>query len=417
MFKPFSVFVGSRNTRAGRRGFVSFISVLSMLGMVLGVAAMITVLSVMNGFDYELKQRILGIVPHVTITSEQGFDDWQSTARPILEQAQVDNAAPFTQGQAMLSRHGTMHGVMVTGVVPEFERSVSILASHMVGGRLSDLQPGSKGIVLGDLLARGLGVTLGDKLTVLVPEAQVSSTGGAPKIVPKLTGFEVVGVFRVGAEVDSIQAFVHLGDAGSLFGYQAGQAQGIRLQLSDWYAAGKTSRQLESLLPDGSEVSNWTISHGSLFSAIKLEKTMVSLLLLLIVAVAAFNIVATLIMMVTEKQADIAILRAMGASAGQVMRVFVVQGMIIGLLGTVCGVILGVTLALNIAELVAWFESVLGLRVFDPQVYFISRLPAQLQWGDVIMIGSLSFVLSLVATLYPSWRAARVEPAQALRYE
>ena len=413
MFKPFSLFVGIRNTRAGRRGFVSFISVLSMVSMVLGVAAMITVLSVMNGFDFELKQRILGIVPHVTVTSKAGFDDWQAVAKPLAAQHQVEYAAPFVQGQAMLTRRGSMRGVLVTGIEPEHERKVSILAAHMIDGRLTNLTSGQNGIVLGDLLARSMGVSTGDKITMLVPEPDAGST----RIVPKLKGFEVVGVFRVGAEVDSAQAYIHIDDAAPLFGYASNRVQGIRLQLSDWYYAGITSRELAAKLPDNYQVRSWTDSHGSLFAAIKLEKTMVGLLLMLIVAVAAFNIVATLIMMVTDKQADIAILRAMGASARQVMWVFVVQGLIIGVLGTMVGVGLGVTLALNIAELVAWFESIFGLQMFNPQVYFISHLPSQLQWGDVTLIGLLALALSLVATLYPSWRAAQTEPAQALRYE
>ncbi|WP_022962387.1 lipoprotein-releasing ABC transporter permease subunit [Halopseudomonas pelagia] len=414
MFRPLPFFIGLRYTRAKRRNhFISFISLISMLGLTLGVMVMILVLSVMNGFDRELRTRILGMVPHATISSEQPMDDWQTLATRLEEHPQVIAAAPFIQLQGMLTHNGSVAPVLVNGVIPDAEKHVSIIEQHMTEGALSDLQDGEFGIIIGELIAKRFGVQVGDKLTFVLPEASVTPAG----VFPRLKRFTVAGVFKVGAELDSSLAMIHAGDAARLSRWQPGQMQGLRVKLDDLFQAPKVAWDLALTLPGNYYAQDWTRTHGNLFAAIRMEKTMIGLLLLLIVAVAAFNIISTLVMVVTDKKSDIAILRTLGASPGTIMGIFMVQGSVIGVIGTLAGGVLGVLAALNVSAMVAGLESLFGVQFLSSDVYFISYLPSQLIWNDVVLICLTALGMSFAATLYPAWRASRTEPAEALRYD
>jgi len=410
---PLPLWIGLRYLAAKRRNhFISFISASSMVGMTLGVAVLILVLSVMNGFDRELRERILGMVPHAVLFERGGIQDWQSLAKEVEQIPGVAGAAPLTRLQGMLGFGGRVHGAMVTGIEPEAESRVSILPNHIKEGQLSDLQPGSYKVFLGELLARQLNVKLGDKVTLLLPEATLSPAG----VLPRIKRLEVAGVFAVGAELDSSLAIIHLADAAKLERLPA-EAQSLRIKFDNLFSAPQGVWSIVNQLDGDYSASDWTRTHGNLFQAIKMEKTMIGLLLLIIVAVAAFNIISTLVMAVTDKQADIAILRTMGARPGTIMRIFMVQGLAIGVIGVALGTLLGVLAALGISDLVAGLERLFGMQVLSSDVYFISYLPSQLIWSDVILISSASLLLSFLATLYPSWRAAKVQPAEALRYE
>ncbi|WP_439888153.1 lipoprotein-releasing ABC transporter permease subunit [Pseudomonas sp. MBLB4123] len=414
MFRPLSIFIGSRYTRAKRRNhFISFISLTSMIGLALGVLAMIVVLSVMNGFQKEMSSRILGMVPHASIANEQALDDWQAVAEVAGRHPQVLAAAPFAELEGMLSHRGAMQPIQLQGIDPRFESRVSILPQHMLQGRLDDLEAGEFGVVIGEITARRFQLKVGDKLTLIVPELG-SVPGG---VVPRMQRINVVGVFKVGAELDSSLALINVADAAQIQRLAPGQVQSLRLKLKDLYEAPQVSAEVAAQLGEGYRASDWTQTQGSLFSAMKMEKTMIGLLLLLIVAVAAFNIIATLIMVVADKGADIAILRTLGATPRQIMGIFMVQGTVIGTVGTLIGGVLGVLAALNVSQLVGWIERISGQEVLSSDVYFISNLPSQLLLSDVVLICSAALVLSFLATLYPSWRAAQVQPAEALRYE
>ena len=414
MFRPLPFFIGLRYTRAKRRNhFISFISLISMLGLTLGVLVMILVLSVMNGFDRELRTRILGMVPHATINGYQPIGNWEALASSLEEHPEVDAAAPYIQLQGMLTHDGSVAPVLVNGIIPEAEQRVSIIDQHMEQGALADLVDGEFGIIIGELTANRFGVRVGDKLTFVLPEASVTPAG----VFPRLKRFEVKGVLKVGAELDGSLAIIHAGDAARLSRWPAGQMQGIRVKLHDLFQAPTVSWELVSGLSGDYYAQDWTRSHGNLFAAIRMEKTMIGLLLLLIVAVAAFNIISTLVMVVTDKKADIAILRTLGASPGTIMGIFMVQGSVIGVVGTLMGGILGVLAALNVSGLVAGLENLLGMQFLSSDVYFISYLPSQLIWNDVILICSAALGMSFLATLYPAWRASRTEPAEALRYD
>ncbi len=414
MFRPLPVFIGLRYTGAKRRNhFISFISAMSMAGLVLGVMVLIIVLSVMNGFDRELRQRILGMVPHATITSAYGtMTDWESIKSKVEAVPGIEAAAPFIDAQGMLTNQGQVKGVMLYGIDPELEQRVSILDEHMESGQLTDLKPGEFGIVLGEILARQLGASIGDKVTVVLPEASINPAG----VFPRLKRFTVTGLFAVGADLDASLAFINIKDAARFMRISEG-VQGLRLQTKDLFAAPRLAWEAAMTLPGRYYVRDWTQTHGRLFQAIQMEKTMIGLLLVLIIAVAAFNIVATLVMVVTDKQSDIAILRTFGATPGMIMRIFMVQGCVIGLIGTGLGVVLGILGALNVASIVGWIESMLGIHFLSPDVYFISYLPSELLWQDVVSIAVASLLLSFLATLYPAWRASRTQPAEALRYE
>ena len=414
MFRPLAIYIGLRYTRAKRRNqFISFISLTSMIGLSLGVLAMILVLSVMNGFQKEMSSRILGMLPHASLNGVQPLDDWRAVAATAAQHPQVIGVAPLTQLDGMLSFRGMMQPVQIDGVLPAVEAKVSIVARHLVRGKLENLVAGEQGIVIGDLTARRFRVSVGDNLTLIVPEASTGAAG----ITPRLQRFTVVGIFKVGAELDSSLALINVVDAAAMQRLPEGTVPGIRLALKDLYQAPQVSKALVAELGAGYRADDWTHTQGSLFSAMKMEKTMIGLLLLLIVAVAAFNIIATLIMVVADKGGDIAILRTLGATPRQIMAIFMVQGSVIGLVGTLIGTALGVLAALNVSALVAWLESFAGQQVMSSDVYFISSLPSDLQWLDVVLICSAALILSFLATLYPSWRAAQVQPAEALRYE
>ena len=412
---PYELLVGLRYTRAKRRNhFISFISLISMAGIALGVAALIVVLSVMNGFQKELRTRILGVASHIQVTAINGeLHNWLEVGRQTLQHPEVKAAAPFVQAQAMLSRDETVRGTLVRGIIPELEDKVADFGRFMKAGKLENLQPGGFGIVLGSDLANAMGVTLEDKVTMIAPQGTVTPAG----VVPRLRSFTVVGIFEAGMyEYDSGLALIDMSDAQLLYRLGDG-VSGVRLKLDDLFRAPRVARELVPLIQEDAYISDWTRSHANFFRAVQIEKNMMFIILSLIVAVAAFNIVSTLVMAVTDKQADIAILRTLGASPRSIMAVFVVQGALIGVIGLGLGVVGGVALALNIDVVVPFIERVLGTQFLAKDVYYISQLPSELQWGDVTGITAIAFVLALAATLYPSWRASRVNPAEALRYE
>ncbi|MDD3609811.1 MAG: lipoprotein-releasing ABC transporter permease subunit [Halothiobacillaceae bacterium] len=415
MFRPFELFIGLRYTRAKRRNhFISFISLTSMIGIAVGVMALIVVISVMNGFEKELRERILGMASHATVSGPlERLSDWRAVEKRIEGAPHVLALAPYVQAEAMLSAQPNVSGAIVRGVLPDAEDRVTDIVASMKAGRLDALQAGGYGIVLGQELADSLGVGLGDAVMLITSNISVTPVGA----LLRERRFTVVGIFQVGMyEYDRGTAFVHLTDAQKLF--RLGEdVSGLRLQLDDMFAAPRIARDLAAQLGPEFWVSDWTRRHANFFRAVKTERTVMFVILALIVAVAAFNIVSTLVMVVQDKQADIAILRTLGATPGAVMRVFMVQGTLIGVVGTLIGVVLGVLLALNVETLVPALEELLGRKFLPPDVYYISELPSQMKWSDVARIAGLSFVLSVLATLYPAWRASRTQPAEALRYE
>lgn len=413
--QPYELFVGLRYTRAKRRNhFISFISLISMAGITLGIWALIDVLSVMNGFQREIRTRILSVVSHVQITGAEGvLPNWQSVAADSAKHPEVLASAPYVQAQGLLSFGENVRGAIIRGIEPEAERKVADIDKHMKVGALTDLRPGEFGIVLGADLARALRVIRGDKLVLIAPRGQVTPAG----IVPRLKQFTVVGIFEVGHyEYDSGLALIDLADAQKL--YQLGDAvSGVRLKIRDLLQAPRVARELAQMISADAYVSDWTQQNANFFRAVEIEKRMMFLILTLIVAVAAFNIVSTLVMVVTDKQSDVAILRTLGASPASIMKIFIVQGTIIGTVGTLLGVVIGVITALNIDVIVPFIEHAFHVQFLSREVYYISELPSELQWGDVTVIAAMSFVLTLLATLYPSFRASRIKPAEALRYE
>ena len=413
--QPFELFIGLRYTRSrSRNRFVSFISAVSVIGVALGMTVLITVLSVMNGFQREIRARILGVASHVQVTGpENRLANWRLTEREALQHPQVVAAAPFVAEQGLLSGARAVRGAFVRGVLPEAEDRVADIGRHMKAGRLDALVPGEFGIVLGQELARALGAIPGDKVVLIAPQGQVTPAG----ILPRLKQFTVVGVFGVDHhEFDSGLALVHLEDAQKL--YRLGDdVSGVRLKLRDLFEAPRVARDLSRSLTGDFYVSDWTRQHANFFRAVEIEKRMMFFIVFLIIAVAAFNIVSSLVMAVKDKQADIAILRTLGASPASVMKVFLIQGTLVGIVGTALGLIGGVLLAANVDVVVPAIESVLGFKFLAKDVYYISELPSELRLDDVVLTGVFSFVVSVLATIYPSWRASRVNPAEALRYE
>jgi lipoprotein-releasing system permease protein len=407
--------IGLRYTRAKRRNhFISFISLISMAGIALGVAALIVVLSVMNGFQQELRARILGVVSHVQIFgADNRLERWQQTAAEAARDPHVIAAAPFVSAQGMLTFGQAVRGAVVRGILPRDEERVAQFGKHMRAGSLDALKPGGFGIVLGVDLARALGVLPGDKVALIAPQGLVTPAG----VIPRLKQFTVVGIFDMGfVEADAGLALINLQDAQKL--YQMGDAvSGVRLKLDDLFAAPEVARELTARLGPDVYATDWTRSHANFFRAVEIEKRVMFIILLLIVAVAAFNVVSALVMLVTDKQADIAILRTLGAAPGSVMQIFMVQGAVIGVIGTLVGVAGGVLLALNIPTLVPAIERAFNVQFLSKSVYLIPELPSDVHLRDVVIIGVVSLVLSFIATLYPSWRASRVNPAEALRYE
>lgn len=415
MLQPFELFVGLRYTRAKRRNhFISFISLLSILGIALGVTALITVMAVMNGFEKELRERILGAASHATITLyEEPMVEWQKLAMAAVEHPEVTGAAPYVEGQVMVVKGKQVTGIVVRGVLPDQEPNVSDIDRKMVRGELDELEGGSFEIVLGSALADYLGAVVGDKITVITPEASVTPVG----VLPRMKRFTVRGVFEIGMfEYDRNFALMHADDASTLLRMNKGYT-GVRLQLQDMFAARVVARDLATDIGEDYWVSDWTQRHANFFRAVRTEKTVMFVILALIVAVAAFNIVSTLVMVVTDKQSAIAIMRTMGASPKSIMFVFLIQGALIGIIGTVLGVVGGILLASNVETLVPAIERLFQTQFLDPSVYYISVLPSELDYADVWKVATLAIILTLLATIYPAWRAARTEPAEALAYE
>ena len=413
MFRPLELFIGLRYTRAKRRNhFISFISLVSMLGIAVGVIALITVISVMNGFEKQLTERILGMVAHVTISGvDASVHDWRNAVKTANANPHVLGAAPYVERQALL-QGARVSGAVIHGVLPDHEPKVSDLDRKMVKGKLGDLKPGAFGIILGNELAMELGVGVGDKVTVITPEVNATPVGA----IPRYKRFDVVGIFSVGfQEYDQGLAVMHMDDAERLF--QLDGPTGIRLRLDDMYHAWDIGSDLAQQLGQFYRVRDWREGHANFFSAVSMEKKVMFIILSLIVAVAAFNLVSTLVMLVTDKQADIAILRTLGISPQSIMGVFMVQGVIVGAFGILLGVLGGVALASNLPDLVKWIEHTFHVEFLSPDIYYISEVPADMHWSDVGWIALIAFVFCLFATVYPAWRASRTQPAAALRYE
>jgi lipoprotein-releasing system permease protein len=415
MFKPLIFFIGLRYTRAKRRTrFISFITFTSVLGIALGVTALITVLSVMNGFEAELRERILGMTSHASISGLDGqLRNWRSLERTLGQDSRVLGWAPYIEGQAMLNSDRRVSGVMLRGIMTDYEPRVSEVANRIVEGRLEALEPGEFGIILGSELADYLGVISGDKITVITPQLTATPAG----ILPRLKRFTVVGVFQVGMyEYDRNLALIQLEDAARLFRF-GDAVSGLRLKLEDVFYAQRVARDLGPKLDGQYQIADWTQSHSNFFKAIQTEKRVMFIILLLIVAVAAFNIVSTLVMVVTDKRADIAILRTQGMTPRDVMGIFMVLGTIIGTFGTLLGGVGGVLLAWNVETIVPAIERLFGIHFLSADVYYISELPSKLIWSDVCRITGMAFLLSALATIYPAWQASRIKPAEELRYE
>ncbi len=413
--RPYELFIGLRYTRAKRRThFISFISGVSMLGIALGIAALITVMSVMNGFEKEIRARIRGAAAHVQMMGgDAGVADWEGLSRVARAHPEVTASAPFVQAQGLLSTGSSVRGVFVRGVVPELEDKVADFSKHMVAGSLEALKPGGFGIVIGVGIARALQLRVGDRVTLISPQGQVTPAG----LMPRLKQFTVVGIFALDHnEFDSALALARMEDAQVLYRMD-GNVSGVRLKVGNIDAAPRIAREIARNVPSEIFLTDWTQQNVNYFRAIQIEKRMMFIILTLIIAVAAFNLVSTLVMVVTDKHPDIAILRTLGASPGSVMKIFVVQGAVIGIVGTLLGVLIGVLMALNIDTVVPAVERAFGFQILSREVYYISELPSDLHWSDVWSVALVSLVLAFVATLYPSWRAARVNPAEALRYE
>jgi lipoprotein-releasing system permease protein len=416
---PIELEIGLKYTRSRRRkavgqrdGFLSFISGISMAGIALGVAALIVVLSVMNGFQKEVRDRMLSVLSHIEITSPNGLSDWEPIADTLAKQAHVLGVAPMVSSQGLLSRAESMRGVVLRGVDPALEGRVSDLPKQLIVGSISDLKPGQFGVVLGTQLAGTLGIRVGDRVNLLVPEGDLTPAG----MMPRMRALQVVGMVDSGHyEYDSTLAVMHWKDAAALL--RMTDPTGLRVKVDDMQKAPEIAARLAQVVPQALWVSDWSRSNRNWFAAVQTEKKMMFIILTLIIAVAAFNLVSTLVMTVTDKQADIAILRTMGASAGLVQRIFLVQGLAIGLLGSLLGVGFGLLIALNIDVIVPFIETLFRVQFLPRDIYFISQLPSDVRLDDVLKVGIMAFVLSILATIYPSRRAAQVKPAEALRYE
>ena len=415
---PYELQIGWRYTRAGRagrkNGFISFISGVSMLGIGLGVAALIIVLSVMNGFQKEVRDRMLSVIAHVEVIDAQGaaLPDWRATIAQAQQNPQVVGAAPFIAAQALIARGDNMRGAVVRGILPNEEATVTAVAAQLRDTTFAKLTPGAWGVVLGSELARSLGVAIGDKVTLIAPGGQMTPAG----VIPRLKQLDVVGTFDSGHyEYDSTLALIHVEDAAKLF--RVDGPTGVQLRLKDLNEARLVAAELSTRMGPQVMVRDWTRTNSNWFSAVQLEKRLMFIILTLIVAVAAFNLVSTLVMTVTDKRADIAILRTLGASPRSIMGIFMVQGAASGVIGTLAGVLFGLLIAFNIDVIVPAIEHLLNTSFLPGSIYLISRMPSDPQSGDIVPITVISLVLAFVATLYPSWRASRVQPAEALRYE
>lgn len=383
------------------------------MGIALGVMVLITVLSVMNGFDHVIKSRILDMVPQVTVSQWGGvLDDWPALGKAMQANPEVIAQAPFIETQAMLNSGGSPSFGILKGVVPKLEKTVSPIASKLIEGKLTDLQPGHFNIILGKDLAGNLGVGVGDKVTVVVPKTNLSPVG----LLPRIKVFNVVGLFKTGYQYDSSYALVNMKDLGLLLKMNH-QVSGLQLKLTDLYQAPNVVQWVANNLPGGYRAVDWTMQNQNFFAALRMEKVMMFLILLLIIAVAAFNMLSSLVMMVTDKESDIAILRTLGFQSGTLMRIFVIQGLVTGIFGTILGVVLGVILSLNVTALVGWIQNLFHVQFLSASVYYIDFVPSQLRLNDVLLVTGVAVLLSLLATLYPAFRASRIQPAEALRYE
>jgi lipoprotein-releasing system permease protein len=406
------IFIGLRYTRAKRRHqFISFVSGFSLIGMALGTLALIVVLSVMNGFDREIKERILRVIPHAYLNQTPVMQDWESIRNQIGEAENIKSAAPYIKSFVMLSSDFNIQGVELQGILPSEEVNVSTINDYMRNSSLSALKEKQFSIILGSLVARQLNVSVGDSIIMTLPKVSITPAG----LFPRSKRFTVAAIFEVGAQVDQSLALIHLNDAQRLFRYGS-SVEGLRIKTDDIYQAGAIVRPLLKKLGQDFNITDWTQTQGGLFQAIQLEKRMVMVLLMIIIAVAALNIVTSLILMVTDKRSDIAVLRTLGMTTRQIMAVFVIQGSAVGLIGILIGTVTGCLLALNISAVIDWLQTFIGLYLFDPNVYFISQIPSQLELKDVVIICSVGFILSVLATLYPAFRASQIEPAEALRY-
>jgi lipoprotein-releasing system permease protein len=413
----FEWLVGLRYTRAGRRSgrssFISFISLISMSGIGLGVAALIIVLSVMNGFQKEVRDRMLSVLPHIEVFDASGvIPDWKATALEAQKNPAVLGAAPYVDAQSMIINGDVMRGAILRGILPEEEPKVSIVATKVKAGKLTDLREGAFNIILGIDLARSMHVGIGEKVTLAAPEGQLTPAG----TIPRLKAFTVVGIFEAGHyEFDSSMAFIHMNDAEKFFRQDA--PTGVRLKINDMLKAPQVAFELSHQLHGNLIARDWSQQNTNYFAAVKTEKIMMFIILALIILVASFNLISSLVVTVSEKQADIAILRTLGASPTSIMKIFLIQGGIVAFMGTALGVFFGVVVALNIDVIVPYIERLLGIQFLAREVYVISTLPSDLHWDDVLSISSISVVMAFLSTIYPSWRAARVKPAEALRYE
>lgn len=415
MFQPKELFIGLRYIRAKRKShFVSFIAFISIAGVALGVFALIVVLSVMNGFGNELRDRTLSMTSHATITGYDGYvRDWQAVMEKVVKNKEVLAAAPYIRKEVMLSNGRRVSGSLIRGIEPAMESKVSLVESKMVSGSLFDLKAGEYGIVLGRELANSLGVYEGDRITVITPQASITAVG----VMPRLRRFRVVGVFEVGMhQYDSAMAYIHLQDAAKLFSYKD-RVNGVRLKLTDLFEAPRITRQIEKDFGENYWVKDWSKQHKNFFKALQTEKTVMFIILLMMVSVAALNIVSTLMMTVTDKESDIAILRALGMRPSSIMIIFIIQGAFIGLFGTIIGVGAGVPVALNVFEIVSWLEQLFNTDFLPSDVYYISDVVADVKFNEVMTYALSAFSVTILATIYPAWRASRTLPAEALRYE
>jgi lipoprotein-releasing system permease protein len=415
MFQPKELFIGLRYIRARRKShFVSFIAFISIAGVALGVFALIVVLSVMNGFGNELRDRTLSMTSHATISGYDGYvRDWRSVLAKAEQNKEVVAAAPYIRKEVMLSNGRRVSGSLVRGIQPDMESRVSLVESKMISGSLTDLKPGEYGIVLGRELANALGVYEGDRITVITPQASITAVG----VMPRLRRFRVVGVFEVGMhQYDSAMAYMHLEDAAKLFSYED-KVNGVRLKFTDLFDAPRITRDIEKDFGEDYWVKDWSKQHKNFFRALQTEKTVMFIILLMMVSVAALNIVSTLMMTVTDKESDIAILRALGMRPSSIMTIFIIQGAFIGLFGTIIGVSAGVPVALNVFEIVSWLEQLFNTDFLPSDVYYISDISADVKVSEVVIYALSAFSVTILATIYPAWRASRTLPAEALRYE
>ncbi len=412
MNMPVAFHIGLRYIRAKRRNsFISFVSLFAFAGMALGVFALIVVLSVMNGFDRELRERILRVVPHAYLTAPDGLAEWPRVDARLQSVEALRGSAPYVKGHGLMNFEGAVRGVEIQGVAPDLEPRVSVVHEHMVAGTLDDLREGDYTIVLGSLLADYLEVSVGDRVSVTLPVVSVTPAG----VFPRNKRFRVVGVFEVGAQLDQELALIHIRDAQTLF-RRGEHVDGLRLRFDDIYEAAAHLPEIGRVIPPELDIQDWSETQGSLFQAVKMEKTVVGVMLGIIIAVAAFNIITTLIMMIAEKRADIAVLRTMGLRPRGVVGIFMVQGMVLGLVGIGIGAALGLIVAVNLGAIVGSFENLLGLQIFDPSIYFVTSLPSEVRSADIVKVCTGALIVSFLATCYPAWRACLIEPAEALRY-